>query len=175
MDYELTLHELTRLEAERKLQTLPGAVLETAWVREAQIEAVIDAVLVVAFGDDTAALAQARHTGEWCARIAAVLADGTDPSVARRAGVLSDIAPAVLERIAELRHIASRAKHPQLAAIVSVAREFAAQIEPDEQGRVVSPHLVLRTMTAKADAQTRPIVEALQNALRGKRGAQLAS
>ena len=45
MDTELTLHELSRLEAQRKLRDLPAAVLETAWVREAQIEAVIDAVL----------------------------------------------------------------------------------------------------------------------------------
>ena len=64
MNDELTLHELTRLEAERKLQALPAAVLETAWVREAQIEAVIDAVLAVAFGDDTQALARARHAGD---------------------------------------------------------------------------------------------------------------
>jgi hypothetical protein len=163
MDYELTLHELSRLEAERKLRTLPTAILETAWVREAQIEAVIDAVLVVGLGD--AALARARHTGEWSARIAGALPDGPDPSLARRAGVLSDIDADVLERIAELRHIPAGAKNPQLASIVQVAREFAARIEPDERGHVVSPHIVLRAMSANADALTRPIVEALQSAL----------
>jgi hypothetical protein len=52
MDTELTLHELERLEAQRKLRDLPAALVETAWVREAQIEAVIDAVLVVALGAD---------------------------------------------------------------------------------------------------------------------------
>lgn len=174
MDDELTLHELARLEAERKLRALPTMVLETAWVQNAQIEAVIDAVLVVAFGDDAQGLARARHVGEWSARIAGGLPDGPDPSLARRVGVLSDIAPAVLERIAELRHIPARRKNPQLASIVQVAREFAAGIEPDERGRSVSPHVVLRAMTAKADALTRPVVEALQSALHVNARARVA-
>jgi hypothetical protein len=174
MDNELTLHELSRLEAERKLRALPATVLETAWVREAQIEAVVDAVLAVALGDDTEALARARHTGEWCARIADALTDGPDPSLARRAGVLSGIAPAVLERIAELRHIPSRATHPQLASIVQVAREFAARIEPDARGHVTSPHVVLRAMIAKADALSRPVVEALQRTLHVNARARVA-
>ena len=89
MDTELTLHELERLEAQRKLRDLPAAIVETAWVREAQIEAVIDAVLTVALGAE--ATAHARHAGEWCARIAAALPNGPDPSLARRVGVLGDI------------------------------------------------------------------------------------
>jgi hypothetical protein len=172
MDDVLTLHELARLEAERKLRSLPPALFETAWVREAQIEAVIDAVLVVGLND--AALARARHTGEWCARIAAALPDGPDSSLARRAGVLSDIDPSLLERIPELRHIAHRAKRAQLASIVEVAREFAARIEPDERGHVVSPQLVLRAMSANANALTQPIVEALQGALRANVRARVA-
>jgi hypothetical protein len=164
MDIEITLQELDRLEAQRKLRALPAAVVETAWVREAQIEAVIDAVLVVGLSD--AAIARARHAGEWCGRIAAALGDGPDPALARRAGVLSDIDPSVLERIPELRHIAQRAKNPQLASMVEVARAFAARIEPDERGHVVSPQLVLRAMSANANAQTRPMIEALQSALR---------
>jgi hypothetical protein len=172
MDFEITLHELDRLEAQRKARTLPAAVLETAWVREAQIEAVIDAVLVVGLSD--AALARARHTGEWCARIAASLGDGPHPSLARRAGVLSAIDPSVLERIPELRHVAQRAKSPQLASIVEVAREFAARIEPDERGHVTSPVVVLRAMSANANAVTQPIVEALQSALRANVRARVA-
>jgi hypothetical protein len=172
MDDVLTLHELARLEAERKLRSLPPALFETAWVREAQIEAVIDAVLVVGLSD--AALARARHTGEWCSRIAAALSDGPDPSLARRAGVLSDIDASVLERIAELRHVAERAKSPQLASIVEVAREFAACIEPDERGHVTSPVVVLRAMSANANALTQPIVEALQSALRANLRARVA-
>jgi hypothetical protein len=173
MDDELTLHELARFEAERKLRTLPAGILETAWVREAQIEAVIDAVLVVGLRD-AGALAHARHTGEWCARIATMLRDGPDPALARRAGVLSDIDPSVLERIAELQHIPHRSKNAQLASIIRVAREFAAAIEPDERGHMTSPSIVLRAMTAKADALTRPIVEALQTALNVNTRARVA-
>jgi hypothetical protein len=173
MDDELTLHELARLEAERKLRSLPAGVLETSWVREAQIEAVIDAVLVVGLRG-AGPIALARHTGEWCARIAAALPDGPDPSLARRVGVLSDIEPATLERIAELRHIPIRAKSALLASIAQVAREFATRIEPDERGHVTSPHVVLRAMTAKADAHTRPIVEALQAALHVNAHARVA-
>ena len=170
MDDELTLHELSRLEAERKLRALPVTILETAWVREAQIEAVIDAVLVVRHGD-ARAVAQARHTGEWAARIAAALPEGPDPALARRAGVLFDIEPTVLERIPELRHIGKRG---QAWRIACVAREFEAQIAPDERGRFHSPRAVLQAMRANADAESRPIVEALETALHVKPHARVA-
>jgi hypothetical protein len=172
MDIELTLHELTRLEADRKLRILPETVLETAWVREAQIEAVIDAVLAVALGGDAQALARARHTGEWSARIATALPGGPDPSLARRVGVLSEIDAAVLDRIAELRHIGSVSN--QLRSIASVAREFDRQISPDENNRCASPSIVLRAMLAKADDLTRPIVKALETALQPARHARVA-
>ncbi len=170
MDNELTLDELARLEAERKLRALPVAVLETAWVREAQIEAVIDAVLVVGLSD-ARALARARHTGEWAARIASALPAGPDPASARRAGVLFDIEPAVLERIPELRHIAKRG---QAWLIACVAREFETRITPDEQGRYRSPRAVLQAMRANADAQSRPIVDALERAAQSGRSARVA-
>lgn len=172
MDTELTLHELERLEAQRKLRDLPVAILETAWVREAQIEAVIDAVLIVALGAE--ASAHARHAGEWCARIAAALPNGPDPSLARRIGVLGDVDRAVLERIVELRHIAQRACDGLLQQIASVAREFEAWISPDEFGRSKSPNIVLPAMLANADDATRPIVEALASVLHTTRHARVA-
>jgi len=174
MDSELTIHELNRLEAERKLRALPEAVLETAWVREAQIEAVIDAVLAVALGDDAQALSRARHAGEWSARIAAALPSGPNPSLARRAGVLSDIDAAVLERIPELRHIARIPGEHQLRRIAHIAREFDARISPDEHDRCASPHIVLRAMRATADDMARPIVDALEAALQPARHARVA-
>lgn len=170
MDNELTLHELNRLEAERKLRALPEAILETAWVREAQIEAVIDAVLVVGLSDPRA-LARARHTGEWAARIAAGLPAGPDPASARRAGALFDIEPATLERIPELQRFAKRG---QAWLIASVAREFETRITPDEHGRYHSPRAVLQAMRANADAATRPIVEALEHAVQSGRSARVA-
>lgn len=174
MDTELTLHELTRLEAERKLRELPEAILETAWVREAQIEAVIDAVLAVALGGDAAGLARARHTGEWSARIAAALPGGPDRSLARRVGVLSVVDADVLDRIAELRQVARYSREGQLKRIATVAGEFDARISPDEFGRCTSPTIVLRAMLANADDVTRPIVEALGATLHGVRHARVA-
>lgn len=174
MDTELTLHELTRLEAQRKLRALPEALLETAWVREAQIEAVIDAVLTVAFSGNADALAHTRHTGEWCARIAAALPGAPDPSLARRVGVLSAIDADVLDRIAELRHIARYSREGQLKLIASVAREFDARISPDEFGRCTSPPIILRAMLANADDVARPIVAALQATLHRARHARVA-
>jgi len=174
MDSEITVHELNRLEAERKLRALPEAILETTWVREAQVEAVVDAVLAVALGGDARALAQARHTGEWCARIATALPAGLDPSLARRVGVLGEIDAAVLERIAELRHIARIPRDHQLRQIANVAREFDARIAPDEHERCTSPSIVLRAMLANADDLTRPIVKALETVLQPARHARVA-
>jgi len=165
MDTELTLHELGRLEAQRKLRDLPAAIVETAWVREAQIEAVIDAVLAVALGGDAAATARARHAGEWSARIATALPGGPDPSLARRVGVLSEIDSAFLERIAELRHIARYNDGSQPRLIARVARAFDERISPNEHGRCSSPQAVLRAMRANADDAARPIVEALESVL----------
>jgi hypothetical protein len=170
MDDELTLHELARLEAERKARTLPATILETAWVREAQIEAVIDAVLVVGLGD-ARAVARARHTGEWAAKIAAALPEGVDPALARRVGALLDVETSVLERIPELRHIAKRG---QAWLVACVAREFETRIAPDERGRYQSPRAVLQAMRANADAESRPIVEALERAVQPARNARVA-
>ncbi|HTX57498.1 MAG TPA: hypothetical protein VMD47_10420 [Candidatus Acidoferrales bacterium] len=166
MDEELTLHEIERLEALRKLRSLPEAIVETAWVRDAQVEAVIDAVLVVALHGDLRATAHARHAGEWCARIAGRLPDGPDPLLARRVGVLGEVDPVTLEQIPELRHLASHLRRRDLIArIAEVAREFDTRIMPDERGRCVSPRLALRAMLANADERSRPIVEALETAV----------
>ena len=186
MDDELTMHELERLEAERKLRTIPAEALETGWVREAQVEAVIDAVLAVAMAGEARAVAHARHVGEWSARIAAALEYGPDPVVARRVGVLAEIDPGVLERIQELRHVASHVREYQalavvgaqnprtLALIVATAAEFDERIAPDCDGRSPSPASVLRAMRAGATEASRPIVEALCAAADSRKRARVA-
>jgi len=190
MDYEcddqLTLHELQRLEAQRKLLSIPEGVLETAWVRSAQVEAVIDAVLAVTFGADAAAYAHARHVGEWCVRIAGGLAYGPDPCFARRVGVLCDVDPAALERVRELQHLATYVREYQiyamkgsenprtLSVIVAAADEFATRIAQDNHGRAVSPNAVLRTMMKHTDETSRPVLEALMNVVHPSKSARVA-
>ena len=180
MDHQLTLHELQRLEAERKLRTIPAELLDVAWVREAQIEAVIDAVLAVTVGGDAAALAEARHVGEWCARIAASLAYGPEPSFARRVGALADVDPIALERIPELRNVAPHVADYQrlsmvaadgeprvLSLIVAVASEFDARISEGQR----SAASVLRTMLGEAAPAHRAIVQALADAIASRKSA----
>ncbi|HEY5341257.1 MAG TPA: hypothetical protein VIK27_09545 [Candidatus Aquilonibacter sp.] len=170
MDDTLTMHELERLEAARKLRSIPPEVLEIAWVREAQVEAVIDAVLVVGMASDPAAMAHARHVGEWSARIAGALEYGPDPSFARRVGVLADVDPNALDRIQELRHVASHVREYQafaiagaenprtLALIVTTASEFDHRVAAANARSAAS---VLRAMLVAADDSARPIVAAL--------------
>ncbi len=175
MDEELTRHELDRLEAQRKLQAIPREILETVWVREAQIEAVVDAVLTVGSGVDVRVQARARRTGEWCARIAAQLSVG-DPADFRRAGVLRKIAPALLDQIPELAHLSGYVREYQAVAtgasdgrltsghIISVADEFDARIDALDEGDV-NPRAVLDGMLGTAQPPQRRIVEALAAAL----------
>jgi hypothetical protein len=186
MDEELTLHELRRLEAERKLRTIPAQVLDAAWARDAQIEAVIDAVLAVTYAGNATAYAHARQVGEWCARIATALPYGPEPSFARRAGVLADVDPVALERIAELKHYAACVREYQLssiedidgvttiAMIVAAADEFDGRIGPDSRGYVNSPGAALRAMMANASNMRRPVIEALSNAARPSRNTHVA-
>lgn len=176
MDEELSLGEVGRLEAERKLASIPEDVLETAWVREAQIEAVIDAVLAVTL-DDTIAVIHARHVGEWSARIAKALEFGPHPVFARRVGVLSDADPDALERIPELSRFADHVREFQtismkgtaapktLALIVAVADEFDRRVMEYAKHRAPAPSVALRQMLAEANHETRPIVEALASAV----------
>ena len=176
MDDELTLQELRRLEAERKLVSIPVQVLETAWVREAQVEAVIDAVLAVTFGANVSAYAHARHVGEWSARIAGALSFGPDPTFARRVGALSESDPQALERIAELEHLAPYVREYQayalegganpraMSLIVAAATEFDSRIAPDVNGHAPSARAVLAAMLRAADPTARPILEALASA-----------
>jgi hypothetical protein len=177
MDEELTLHELRRLEAERKLRTIPAQVLETAWVRDAQVEAVADAVLAITYTGDAAAYARARHVGEWCARIAAALPNGPEPALARRVGVLSDVDPAALERIAELEYLALYVREYQSTAILgtdcvrtmslvlAVAVDFSERISPDSRDVSASPTRVLLEMYTQCDSRWLPILDALSHAL----------
>lgn len=172
-DDEIILHEIRRAEAERKLRSLPAEALETGWVRETQIEAVVDAVVAMMYGPDDAATAHARHVGEWCARIARALPYGPDPSIARRVGVLAEADPAALERIAELRHLAPHVAGHQrfametdeeprvLSLIVSVASYFDARIAAEDR----SPGSILREMLRAADPSTKAIVQALFDAV----------
>jgi len=164
MDEELTRHELARLEAQRKLQRLPSEILETAWVREAQIEAVIDAALAFAMGGDVGALERARQTGEWSARIAAQLGYPGDIADIRRAGVLQEVDPLVLARIPELAHLPALAENARVGQILGVADEFVCGLAA--QGEcAVNPRVVLGKMREKASPSILPVVEALGTAL----------
>lgn len=177
MDEELTLRELGRLENERKLRSIPGHVLETTWVREAQIEAVIDAVLAATFSGSPESLVHARHVGEWCARIAAGIEFGPDPSFARRVGVLADIDPGVLEMLPELEcFTASVRAYQQVSVtgynipsattlIVHVADEFARRLNRYEHHNGPSPSAVMIGMLTESNEGTRVSVEALQAVL----------
>jgi hypothetical protein len=183
MDEQLTLHELRRLEARRKLRTIPQHVLETTWVRDAQVEAVIDAVLVLTVRGDEKAYAHARHVGEWCARIATALPVGPEPSLARHVGVLARADPSALERIEELKHLGSYVRDLQSAmssgrsncrsasAIAMVANEFAARIAAIE---APSPAAILRSMISEATASTDPIIKALCEGVHFSSGVRVA-
>ena len=178
MDEQLTLREVRRLEAERKLQSIPEAVLETAWVREAQVEAVIDAVLSVTVGGEARAYAHARHVGQWCARMAAGLPSGPDPVLARRVGVLADVDPAVLDRVDEVAHLAPYVRDYQAAALdppetasvmsimVMVAAEFEQRLATCRYGTYATPLAVLRTMMASGTSVSAPVLDALSRTLK---------
>jgi hypothetical protein len=180
MDEELTLHELGRLEAQRKLRAIPERALKTAWVREAQIDAVVDAVLAVTADADARAYSHARHMGEWCARIAAGVPHGPDSSSARRVGALHAVEPSALERIPELRHLAKHVRDYRrgesgepvnrclMSLIVSAAEEFDNRLSSDENGHCASPQLALRSMLARADERSRVVVQALMKAVRSE-------
>jgi len=186
MDEQVTLRELTRLEAARKLETLPEGVLEVAWVREAQVEAVIDAIVAVAYRGDVGAISHARHVGEWCARIAVALDEGPDPSFARRVGVLCDVDPDALDQIAEVRHLSDSVRAYQddammsgpnsnlFSIIVSVANEFDERISPGPSGHTRSATLVLQSMKASSHGARAQVVEALDRASTRGRQARVA-
>lgn len=179
MDLSLTLAELDRLETERKLRAIPAAVLGATWVLDAQVEAVIDALLIANTAHDEWSYAHARHTGEWAARIAAQLAFAPAPCFARRCGVLAEIDPAVIERVREVRECAPVAREFQemrvgeaaadmhaATVIVAVAEEFDSLIFAADDNRRHSPNDALRVMRYCADVRTLPIIEALLRAIR---------
>lgn len=180
-DLAATLATLERLEAERKLRSIPAPLLESSWALEAQTEAVVDALLAALAGGNDREYAHARHVGEWCARIAAELPCAPAPAFLRRCGVLADTDPAVLERIREVRDCAPVVRSFQRmqlcadtiggidsagARIIAVAEEFDSALFAADEERRYSPGDALRMLIQTADEHTRPIVEALRRALR---------
>lgn len=166
-----------RLESERKLRALPSDFLAVAWVQRAQVEAVIDAVLVTAHGPYEAAISHARRVGEWCARIAGQINAGPNPEIARRVGVLADVSPATLLRIPELCHLADHVADFQRASIcnaqgtahiltmiVSVATEFDERMRHEKR----SASTILRAMLREARAERCEVVGALHKALHAR-------
>lgn len=160
-DDALLLHELQRLETERKLRAIPGDILTTAWVREAQIEAVIDAMLAVKYAGNVSGYASARHVGEWCARIAGALADLAGPAAARRFGVLSEFDDSVLSGVAELRYLVP--SRWRFARIVAIARDF------DRLVAKMTPRLAIVELRKTADADALRVVDALSEMLNANR------
>ncbi len=164
------------------MQAVGSLALETGCVREAQIEAVIDAVILSAFREFPDAAAHLRQVGAWCARIAARLSYGPDPEFARRVGVLSEIDPGLLAALPELRVFAGYVagyqsmavageSDPQcLALIVLVADEFTRRVTAFEAGLGDSPAAAARAMLGGAVGATVPIVEALVQALGMRKG-----
>ena len=171
-----SLEIIAECEAERKLLAIPAAILEQAWRREAQIEAVIDAVLHTTFGGDPDGYAQARHVGEWCARIAMELPYGPDRSFARRVGVLRDIDPDILAALPETAIFVDHVREYQglhvgavaertMSHIVAVADEFASTITPGANGVSFSPRRALAIMKAGATSSNAAIIDALERAI----------
>ena len=178
MDHDVVLSVVASCETERKLLAIPAAILETAWKREAQIEAVIDAVLHTAFVEDPKGYVHARHVGEWCARIAADLPCGPNPSLSRRVGVLKDIDPAVLERLPETSGFAccvrefqescflkSPGERTTTTILAAVADEFVSCTRPDSNGFCFSPRRALEIMRAGATASNAVAIAALERAV----------
>lgn len=137
-------------------------------------DAALDGVLQ-GLGDD-AAYVHARHTGEWCARIAASLALGPDPAFLRRCGALAEVDPQSIERVPELASCAPVVRAFQrfrmlevqddelrtAAIIVAVADEFDARVmrEPEAAAQA------LRLMWRHSTGRRRSVVAALVRALR---------
>lgn len=176
---DLTLATLDRLEAERRLRSIPVDLLESSWALEAQTEAVVDALLA-ATAPEERAYAHARHVGEWAARIAGVLPYAPGAAYMRRCGVLSDVNPAILERLREVRDCAPVVRAFQrfrmadegpgeirtAALIVAVTDEFDSLIFDCDNERRQSPNDALRMMIQCASEENRPIVDALRRAVR---------
>lgn len=116
---DLAFAEVQRLEKERRLRSIPSRVLESSPTLEAQVEAVIDAVLTATLDDNMRAYVHARNAGEWAARIAEMLPEASSARFARRCTVLADCNPTVLERLPELRPYAPTIRAFQRAQMSS--------------------------------------------------------
>jgi HD-GYP domain-containing protein (c-di-GMP phosphodiesterase class II) len=171
-DLSGVLATLDRLEAQRRLKSIPAVILETSWVLDAHIEAVIDAVLVAVTAGDDRAFAHARHTGEWASRIAAELPQAPSPPFMRRCGVLAQADPAVLSRIRELREYAVAIHEFQhgidstAARILTVAAAFDSLIFAADPEQRYAPSDALRMLLQSAHPGAREIVAALRRACR---------
>ena len=172
----ITILNRRRLEAERKLRSLPESVLEIAWIREAQVEAVVDAVLAVTYAGNAAAYAHARHMGEWCARIAKNLTFGPDPSFARRVGVLAEADPQLLSTLPELEAFSIYVRAYQtarmeredatvLSLVMIAADEFERCISAFASGHGPSPKSVLVSMLQHSSQKMAAVFEALERAV----------
>lgn len=175
---ELALATADRLEAQRRLRSIPADLLESAWARDAQTEAVIDALLVSSTASDGRMYVHARSVGEWAARIAAALPCAPSPAFMRRCGVLADMDPSVLERLPEVRYCApvvrafqrlrlsgeDGAEVRSAAIIVAVADEFDSLLSEDDCHRGAAD--AMRTMVRCANEKTREVVHALLRAAR---------
>lgn len=172
---DLAIATVDRLEAERRLRSLPPNLLESAWALEAQAEAVVDALLV-ATAQGERGYAHARHVGEWAARIVAELSFAPSSAYMRRCGVLADIDPAIVERVREIRECAPVVRAFQrlrmavegpgeirtAALIVAVADEFDTLVFDCDDEHRHSPNDALRMMIRCANDEGRPIVDALR-------------
>lgn len=175
---ELAHATADRLDAQRRLRSIPAELLDSAWVRDAQTEAVIDALLICSMAADRCAYVHARGVGEWAARIAAVLPGAPSPAFMRRCGVLADLDPTVLEKIPEVRYCAPAVRAFQrlrmgakagveahiAALIVAVADEFDSLLAGDD-GRRGAAH-AMRTMTQCANDEGPEAFQALTRAAR---------
>ncbi len=171
-DLSGTMATLDRLEAQRRLKSIPAVLLESAWALEVHVEAVIDAVLVATTAGNDGTVAHARHTGEWASRIAAELPQAPNPAFLRRCGVLAKVDPAILARVHELREYASAVRDFQhggdsiTAHIIAVAAAFDSLITAAPPEERYAPSDALRMIVQSADAATRSVAEALRRACR---------
>lgn len=189
-DLDFTLRGLDRLEAERRLRSLPAEVLANSWAGQAQTEAVADALLTAATLDRPAAYVHARHVGEWAARIAACLPGAPNAEFMRRCGVLAELDPEVLERLPEVRECAPVVRAFQsrrlgqdaggslaqaAGRIIGVADEFDSLAFAPQAPRRISPGEALRMLQRAVTPENAEIVRALAQAVRSTGTAQTAT
>lgn len=188
-DLNVTLSALDRLEAERRLRTMPRAIVESAWALESQTEAVVDALLAAWGYAAPETVVHARHVGEWAARIATELPRAPSPGFMRRCGVLANLNPAIIEKLPEVRDCApvvdafqrlrmcvrGASEVRTAALIVATADEFDTLAFGADANRCVSPLEALRVIMRCADEESHEVVQALVRAARATHVTSLAA